>query len=158
MSTIAKVVAVVVVAAVSGGAVKFAEWQRTAPSPSPSSVAVATDAPARPAPLPVALAVALDDSPLEPLDIQYSRAIERHYLPAKHAAELGTGSWYRAYEVARIISLSCALRASWNDVQVSQSSPEPEQLPGMPVDWRKKSVAAARELTSCIQIVRSEER
>jgi hypothetical protein len=93
---------------------------------------------------------------LSTLEAQYIRAIEDHYIPAKRAAEQG-GSWYRVYEVARIINLSCALRASWTPAQLEASSiVEPVPVPGMPIDWRKKAVTAGRELTGCIQIVRSE--
>lgn len=107
------------------------------------------------APSPVAAPVDVVAPGPSVLGEQYVAAISDHYIPAKREAER-TGNWYRPYEVARLITLSCTVRATWDQAQLQASIPEPAQLPGMEIDWRLKSISAARELTNCIQIVRSE--
>jgi hypothetical protein len=87
----------------------------------------------------------------------YIRAIEEFYIPAKHEAEK-SGDWFRPYDVARRIHTSCEHRADWDPSVLQAAMPVPEALPGFPIDWRTKAVTAARELTGCIQAIRSEER
>ncbi len=95
------------------------------------------------------------DAELYKLQAQYVAALEQHYIPAKVDAEQ-TGNWPRAYEVARSIGRACTIRAAWDASDLEHSTFLPEDMPGIPVDWRSKTVSAAREVTACIQIVRAE--
>lgn len=138
------------------------------PRPSAGPVVVSLRRPAALATAATASASAEPDStPVvgTPLHAQYSAAIEAHYLPAKHAAELANTplAWHHAYEVAYAIWQRCTFRSEWSEaflpVQTDSPLEEPAtEILGVTIDWRKKSFSTARDAVNCVQTVRSEER